>query len=70
LIKQTPDGVTQSSLKPRCIGCTNGVVACPFGVPNYEASIDRMMTCDYCYDRTRRWQAPDVRGRLSVAGPL
>ena len=26
-IKQTPDGVTQSALKPRCIGCSNCVLA-------------------------------------------
>ena len=28
-IKQTADGVVQSSLKPRCIGCSNCVLACP-----------------------------------------
>ena len=33
-IKKTPDGVVQSSLKPRCIGCSNCVVSCPFGVPD------------------------------------
>lgn len=57
-IKQTPDGVTQSSLKPRCIGCTNCVVACPFGVPKYEVAIDQMMKCDYCYDRTSTGKRP------------
>jgi Fe-S-cluster-containing dehydrogenase component len=57
-IKQTPDGVTQSSLKPRCIGCTNCVVACPFGVPNYDVRIDQMMKCDYCYDRTSVGKKP------------
>ena len=51
-IKRTHDGVVQSSLKPRCIGCTNCVYACPFGVPKYEAKIDQMMKCDMCYDRT------------------
>ena len=35
-IKQTDDGVVQSSLKPRCIGCSNCVLACPFGVPKYD----------------------------------
>ena len=35
-IKKTPDGVVQSSLKPRCIGCSNCVLACPFGVPKYK----------------------------------
>ena len=50
-IKKTPDGVVQSSLKPRCIGCSNCVLSCPFGVPKYQAEIDQMMKCDMCYDR-------------------
>jgi Fe-S-cluster-containing dehydrogenase component len=51
-IKQNEDGVVQSSLKPRCIGCSNCVLACPFGVPKYLSAFDQMMTCDMCYDRT------------------
>ncbi|MDZ7676116.1 MAG: 4Fe-4S dicluster domain-containing protein [Acidimicrobiales bacterium] len=51
-IKQNEDGVVQSSLKPRCIGCSNCVNACPFGVPKYVAEYDQMMKCDMCYDRT------------------
>ena len=51
-IKKTPDGIVQSSLKPRCIGCSNCVMACPFGVPKYFGEIDQMMKCDMCYDRT------------------
>ncbi|RYG26708.1 4Fe-4S dicluster domain-containing protein [bacterium] len=51
-IKRTPEGVVQSALKPRCIGCTNCVYACPFGVPKYDAQPDMMMKCDMCYDRT------------------
>ena len=50
-IKKTPDGVVQSSLKPRCIGCSNCVLSCPFGVPKYMSGIDQMMKCDMCYDR-------------------
>jgi Fe-S-cluster-containing dehydrogenase component len=57
-IKQTPEGITQSSLKPRCIGCTNCVMACPFGVPKYYAEIDQMMKCDMCYDRTSVGKRP------------
>src|SRR6185503_9178107 len=57
-IKQTPEGVTQSSLKPRCIGCSNCVLACPFGVPKYKAQIDQMMKCDYCLDRTSTGKRP------------
>ena len=57
-IKRTPDGVVQTSLKPRCIGCTNCVYACPFGVPKYDAQIDQMMKCDMCYDRTSVGKKP------------
>lgn len=57
-IKRTADGVVQSSLKPRCIGCTNCVYACPFGVPKYDAAIDQMMKCDMCYDRTSAGKKP------------
>ena len=57
-IKKTPDGIVQSSLKPRCIGCSNCVLACPFGVPKYKAEIDQMMKCDMCYDRTSIGKKP------------
>lgn len=57
-IKRTPDGVVHTSLKPRCIGCTNCVFACPFGVPKYDAAVDQMMKCDMCYDRTSIGKKP------------
>jgi Fe-S-cluster-containing dehydrogenase component len=57
-IKRTPDGVVQSSLKPRCIGCSNCVLACPFGVPKYDGYVDQMMKCDMCYDRTSVGKRP------------
>ena len=57
-IKQNEDGVVQSSLKPRCIGCSNCVLACPFGVPKYVAEFDQMMKCDMCYDRTSVGRKP------------
>jgi Fe-S-cluster-containing dehydrogenase component len=57
-IKQTADGVVQSSLTPRCIGCSNCVLACPFGVPKYKAEINQMMKCDMCYDRTSVGKGP------------
>ena len=55
------DGVVQTSLKPRCIGCSNCVLACPFGVPKYVAELDQMMKCDMCYDRTSVGPEADVR---------
>ena len=57
-IKKTVEGVVQSSLKPRCIGCSNCVLACPFGVPKYRVEINQMMKCDMCYDRTSVGKRP------------
>jgi Fe-S-cluster-containing dehydrogenase component len=57
-IKQNESGVVQSALKPRCIGCSNCVVACPFGVPKYMAALDQMMKCDMCLDRTAEGLKP------------
>jgi Fe-S-cluster-containing dehydrogenase component len=34
------------------------VLACPFGVPKYEAVIDQMQKCDLCYDRTSAGKKP------------
>ena len=51
-IKRTPDGVVQTARKPRCIACNNCVLACPFGVPKMNTSMNLMMKCDMCYDRT------------------
>ncbi len=57
-IKRNEDGVVQSALKPRCIGCSNCVIACPFGVPKYMSDFDLMMKCDLCFDRTSVGLAP------------
>lgn len=57
-IKKTDDGVVQSALQSRCVGCSNCVLACPFGVPRYVARIDQMMKCDLCYDRTSAGKRP------------
>ncbi|MCC6661404.1 MAG: 4Fe-4S binding protein [Phycisphaerales bacterium] len=51
-IKRTPDGVVQSARKPRCIACSNCVLACPFGVPKMKVEFELMMKCDMCYDRS------------------
>jgi len=57
-IKQNEEGVVLSSLKPRCIACSNCVLACPFGVPKMMTAIEQMMKCDMCYDRTSVGKRP------------
>jgi Fe-S-cluster-containing dehydrogenase component len=57
-IKKTEDGVVQSSLKPRCIACSNCVLACPFGIPKMMVAAEQMMKCDMCYDRTSSGRRP------------
>jgi Fe-S-cluster-containing dehydrogenase component len=48
----------QSALPARCIGCSNCVLACPFGVPRYSVQLDQMVKCDMCYDRTSIGKKP------------
>jgi Fe-S-cluster-containing dehydrogenase component len=57
-IKKSEDGVVRSSLKPRCIGCSNCVLACPFGIPKMFPEYEQMMKCDMCYDRTSVGRRP------------
>ena len=57
-IKKTGDGVVQTARKPRCIACSNCVLACPFGVPKVNVGFELMMKCDMCYDRTSEGKKP------------
>jgi len=57
-IKKGEDGVVRSALKPRCVACSNCVLACPFGVPKVFAGMELMMKCDMCYDRTSAGRRP------------
>ena len=57
-IKKDEDGIVHSSLKPRCIACSNCVLACPFGIPKMMTRFEQMMKCDMCYDRTSVGKRP------------
>ena len=57
-IKKDEDGIVHSSLKPRCIACSNCVLACPFGIPKMMTRLEQMMKCDMCYDRTSVGKRP------------
>lgn len=51
-------GIVHTANTERCIGCSNCVQACPFGVPKKEESYDLMMKCNMCYDRTSIGKKP------------
>ena len=51
-ILQTDDGVVHSPDVSRCIGCTNCVHACPWGVPKFDVVEQLAYKCNLCYDRT------------------
>ena len=57
-IKQDDEGIVHSAAKPRCVACSNCVLACPFGVPRLQVEFDMMMKCDMCYDRTSVGKKP------------
>lgn len=57
-IKQDDHGIVHSAAKPRCVACSNCVLACPFGVPKMKVEFDLMMKCDMCYDRTSVGKKP------------
>ncbi len=44
--------------RPRCIACSNCVLACPFGIPKMKSELEQMMKCDMCYDRTSAGKRP------------
>lgn len=57
-IKQDENGIVHSSLKPRCISCSNCELSCPFGVPIVDQKKQQMQKCDMCFDRTSAGKKP------------
>jgi Fe-S-cluster-containing dehydrogenase component len=57
-ISQDEFGVVHTASTERCIGCSNCVMACPFGVPKKMEEYDLMMKCTMCYDRTSVGKKP------------
>ncbi|HVI46690.1 MAG TPA: 4Fe-4S dicluster domain-containing protein [Chitinophaga sp.] len=57
-ITRDESGIVHSANTSRCIGCSNCVMACPFGVPVKMEHYDIMMKCTMCYDRTSVGKKP------------
>lgn len=57
-IKMDENGIVHSSLKPRCIACSNCELSCPFGVPIIRQETQQMVKCDMCFDRTSAGKKP------------
>ncbi|WMJ73607.1 4Fe-4S dicluster domain-containing protein [Cytophagaceae bacterium ABcell3] len=57
-ITKDSNDVVHSANTARCIGCSNCVLACPFGVPKKMESAELMMKCNLCYDRTSVGKKP------------
>ena len=51
-LKRTDDGAVVYD-KSKCIGCRYCMLACPFGVPQYEwdTTLPFMLKCEMCHDR-------------------
>lgn len=46
----------------RCIGCKFCVSACPFEIPQYDASVGKVSKCHMCYDRIPAKEPACVQG--------
>jgi Fe-S-cluster-containing dehydrogenase component len=57
IVKRPEDGVVVI-LKERCIGCRACISACPWRVPQYDATTGKAIKCDACLDRIERGLEP------------
>jgi Fe-S-cluster-containing dehydrogenase component len=48
--KRPKDGIVyvEQSL---CVGCKSCISACPWGAPQWQPQIGKVVKCDYCMDR-------------------
>ena len=55
--KRTKDGIV--SVNPSlCVGCKSCMSACPWGAPQWNPDIGKVVKCDYCVDRVEQGLKP------------
>jgi DMSO reductase iron-sulfur subunit len=55
--KRAEDGIV--FVEPAlCVGCKTCMMACPWGVPQWNAATGKVIKCDYCKDRVDRGLQP------------
>ena len=55
--KRPKDGIVyvEQSL---CVGCKSCITACPWGAPQWQPQIGKVVKCDYCMDRVDQGLKP------------
>jgi len=56
-VKRPEDGIV-IHLDDRCMGCQYCTWACPYGAPQYDATVGLVRKCDFCVERLEEGLAP------------
>lgn len=67
-IHKEPDGPVVIN-HDNCIRCASCVHSCPYSVPRYDATLNKIVKCDFCFDRLRTGEEPACVSTC-VAGAL
>lgn len=57
MTKRASDGIVTLA-RERCIGCSACMLACPWGVPQWDAASRKVVKCDHCVERVDRGLQP------------
>lgn len=57
IIKRKEDGIVLID-QSKCVGCQRCVMACPYGVPQFNNVTKKVEKCTFCYHRTQKGLPP------------